>query len=116
MIKYVANSNRTESRVGPEHPLTLTKILIPIVWAGFILWTVRKLWRPSKDPALAKYEIGARLSGIAITLICSASAAVNLPFPGMPFWFGAVIYLIIAFPVSLWVGYGLGRCFRAMDS
>lgn len=36
--------------------------------------------------------------------------------PGMPFWFGVLIYMIIAFPVSLWVGYVLGRCFQAMDS
>jgi hypothetical protein len=108
-------SRRDNSAGRERHRLTLTKILIPVVWAGFILWTVRKLWRSSKDPAWAKYDTGARLFGIATTIVGAASAALNLPFPRTPLWLGALIYGIIAFPVSLWVGYVLGRCFRAMD-
>jgi hypothetical protein len=33
--------------------LTLTLLAIAVVWSGFILWTVHKLWRKPADPIAA---------------------------------------------------------------
>jgi hypothetical protein len=85
------------------------------VWAGFIMWTIRKLWRSSKDPALAKYDTGTKFIGVATTVGCAATFPSILGYPGVPYWLEALIDAIIAFPVSLWVGFAICRCFQAMD-
>jgi hypothetical protein len=95
--------------------LTLTQVVIPVVWAGFIMWTIRKLWRSSKDPALAKYDTGTKFIGVATTVGCAATFPSILGYPGVPYWLEALIDAIIAFPVSLWVGFAICRCFQAMD-
>jgi hypothetical protein len=63
--------------------LTVTKILIPIVWAGFILWTVRTLWRTPEDPAQAKYDVGAKFLAVVTTVGCAATFPSILGYPAL---------------------------------
>jgi hypothetical protein len=95
--------------------LSLTKSVITVLWAGFILWTIRKLWQSPKDPELVKYDLAAKFYGLAMTLGSAIIFPVEVVLPGVPFWLEALVCGVIAFPVSLWVGYAISRVFLAMD-
>jgi hypothetical protein len=41
--------------------LTFIQAFILVVWAGFILWTIRKLWLSPNDSAQLKYDLAAEI-------------------------------------------------------
>jgi hypothetical protein len=91
------------------------QIFIPVVWAAFILWTVHRLWRYPKHLAWKKYHLAAKCYCLAMTIFASAILPSILKFPDVPYWLESVVFGVIAFPVSLWVGYGISLCFQALD-
>jgi hypothetical protein len=95
--------------------MTLPQIFLPVVWSGFILFTVKKFWSRSVDLSLRKYDLGAKAYCFVATAFCALILPSIFIFPDVPYWLEGVIYGLIAFPVSLWAGRFVVYCFQRMD-
>jgi hypothetical protein len=85
--------------------VTLTTSLILLVWAGFIVLTVRQLWRSSEDPNKGRLYAEVK----AISLFGTVGSAFLLPtvvvLPAFSYWEAAIYFAIIGFPIMLWGTY-----------
>lgn len=88
-----------------------TAILISmlIIWSGFILWTIKKIWRwswrSSDDPTEAVFWATVKLGGVFITVGGSLLAAESGQIPPFSYWQQVGIFSFLLFPAMLWSTY-----------
>jgi len=97
--------------------VTLTLVVIPLVWAGFIVVSLRAFWRKSDDPAKARYYSATKFTCVFVT----AGSALLLPsviaFPGWSYALSAIYWAVICFPIALCGFYFASRIFfRVADA
>jgi len=93
----------------PRAWAVLIALVIILIYAAFIWWTVQRLWQPTNDPyARVVYSMGVRQAGLIMWLVFSITGAIQSPVPLAP-WVRALLSLFIDFPLCLWVGYLFGR-------
>jgi hypothetical protein len=94
--------------------VTLAQLAIAIVWAAFILVSVRAFWRRSDDPAKARRYALAKFNCVFSTIGSSLLLPSVIPFPGVHYAVNALFWAIICFPVALCVMYFASAAFLAL--
>lgn len=76
-----------------------------LVWAGFILLTVKKLWRTSNDPRQARFYRELKVFGVLMTGVVAVGSPINIDLPKLAYWPEFVFWAIAGFPVMMWSMY-----------
>ena len=80
-----------------------------VLYGAFIVWTLRRLWRPVVDPySRVVYWFGVRLGGVIFWLVLSIAGSLSSESTLSP-WVSTLIALYTGFPICLWGGYAFGR-------
>ena len=93
--------------------LLTKRILFLVGWTTFTYWTVRRFWRQTEDPDVARLQALARTSGLFMTLFTALVFALHIDLPALNFWQTAVFWAVIAFPIMLW---GMHFFFRTLNA
>jgi len=93
-----------------SRPLSLAILITgAALYAAFIVWTVRRLWRPVVDSySRTVYWFGVRLGGVIFWLVLSIGGSLSSESALTP-WVSTLIALYTGFPICLWGGYAWGR-------
>jgi hypothetical protein len=86
---------------------TAIKIAVPLLWSGFILWSVARIWRGRDAQPHRAYQF-ARMLAVFTTLGFAVLFPLEFAFPGVPYWMAAIVFAVITFPLALWLGYLVG--------
>ena len=80
----------------------------------FALWTVRRLWRPARDPYTRMvYHFGVRGFGVATWVAMTVVFVTRNSISSMSVWAQAPMAAVINLPLFLWAGYVWGRLMAA---
>ena len=77
-------------------------VLISSVWAVFIWWTVKRLWRSPKDPKDAWFAMAVKVESVAITAVSALVLPIKIPMPPFGYWQLVGFWAVGFFPVMLW--------------
>jgi hypothetical protein len=93
-----------------SRPLSLVILITGVaLYTAFIIWTVRRLWRPVVDSySRVVYWFGVRLGGVIFWLVLSVGGSLSSESALSPF-VSTLIALYTGFPICLWGGYAFGR-------
>ena len=83
-------------------------IAILLIWSGFILWTIKKLWRlswKSSDQTDSVFWATVKLGGLFITVTSSLLIAESGQMPPFSYWQQVGIFSFALFPAMLWSTY-----------
>jgi hypothetical protein len=94
--------------------LTLELAAFLLIWSGYILWTVRKLWRSPDDPAEARFYRWVRTLSICMTIGFAVLCPTVVVLPAFSYWEAVVYWAIIGFPTASWGMYFGTRWFHAI--
>lgn len=85
---------------------TVILIAMLLIWSGFILWTIKKLWRwswrSSDDPTENLFWAEVKLGGLFITLGSSLLIAETGQLPPFSYWQQVGLFSFLLFPGALW--------------
>ena len=94
--------------------LTIPRLVIPILWAGFILWTFRKVWRSPEDPAGARFYGGVKLWSVFVTGGSAFLLPTILVLPALSYWPAVIFWAVISLPLTMWAAYFGSRWIQAI--
>ncbi len=94
--------------------LTLELAAYLLIWAGFILWTVRKLWRSPDDPEKARFYKGVKALSLFFTIGFAAIFPMVVVLPAFSYREAIAYFIIIGFPIASWGMYFGLRWFHAI--
>jgi len=87
----------------------LFRIIITLIWALFLLWTLRYLFgarfrlRNPEVYALGVKGFGLTTWGVVVPLL---TVIISRAFPLQPWWYHLLWLGSVTLPACLWVGYG----------
>ena len=91
----------------------ITLISFSAVWAVFIWWTVRRLWRRPKDPQDTWFANATKIGSVAITIFSALYLPIEIPMPPFEYWQLVGYWGFMFFPVMLWAVHFGTLMFRA---
>ena len=85
-------------------------VLAAALWATFVVWTLRQLWRDGDDPyTRVVYRFGVRWGGIAMWVVMTVASTLQ-DADGLAGGFArGFLAAFINLPIWLWGGYFFGR-------
>ena len=88
---------------------TAILIAILLIWSGFIIWSIKKLWRwswrPAANQSKAVFWATVKLGGLLGTVVGSLLIAEPGQMPPLSYWQQVGVFSFALFPAMLWSTY-----------
>jgi len=90
-------------------------IIISILWSGFTVWAIRKLWRVPLDARSKTYHAQGKWWGLTLIVGLALYVPLETPLPGLRYLVAVLFLGFIGLPITIIGGYMCGRIMQAID-